>query len=278
MKFLLDTQFTFGSLTFATEEDRDPKMLSLGSASEHPTPATSSASGGACSGLNPFTRLYIHIVKLVRDIPIVTSTLRPYIGASSSSSSASSPGRDLSDDYPEIGASACGNSAEDSRLIPMVAPNRDRSHNSSSGYPTIGRSDMSDVQTSNAGLVRNLNPNFNAVWVQVIMETIHRMTSDGSPLALLAQQGAEASNLIVAEKSANGSQGESSAGRNNQARRARSEAASSASPNRHLSEHDARRRVTQNRNTREYGRNRDGIHNVIEDRRRIRNRTPSPPP
>jgi hypothetical protein len=91
---------------------------------------------------------------------------------------------------------------------------------------------MSDVQTSNAGLVRNLNPDFNAVWVQVIMETIYRMSSDGSPLALLAQQGAEAANLIVAEKSANRSQGESSAGRNNQARRARSEVASSASPNR----------------------------------------------
>jgi hypothetical protein len=31
------------------------------------------------------------------------------------------------------------------------------------------------------------------------METIQRMALDGSPLALLAQQGAEAANLIVAE-------------------------------------------------------------------------------
>jgi hypothetical protein len=84
----------------------------------------------------------------------------------------------------------------------MVAPNGDRSRNSSSGYPTIGRSETSDVQTPNVGLVQNLNPDFNAVQVQTIMETIQRMTPDGSPLALLAQQGAEAVNLIVAEKSA----------------------------------------------------------------------------
>jgi hypothetical protein len=84
----------------------------------------------------------------------------------------------------------------------MVAPNGDRSRNSSSGYPTIGRSETSDVQIPNVGLVQNLNPDFNAVQVQAIMETIQRMTPDGSPLALLAQQGAEAVNLIVAEKSA----------------------------------------------------------------------------
>jgi hypothetical protein len=53
-----------------------------------------------------------------------------------------------------------------------------------------------------AGLVRNLNPEFNVVRVHAIMETIQRMAPDGSPLALLAQQGAEAVNLVVAEKSA----------------------------------------------------------------------------
>jgi hypothetical protein len=51
-------------------------------------------------------------------------------------------------------------------------------------------------------MVQNLNPDFNVVRVQAIMETIQRMTPDGSPLALLAQQGAEAANLVVAEKSA----------------------------------------------------------------------------
>jgi hypothetical protein len=110
------------------------------------------------------------------------------------------------------------------------------------------------------------------------METIQRMTPDGSPLALLAQQGAEAVNLIIAKKSASIPRGEPSAGCKNRARRARSEATSSASPNQHLSEHDARWRITLNRNAREYGRNRDDLRNVIEDQRHIRDRTPSPPP
>jgi hypothetical protein len=104
------------------------------------------------------------------------------------------------------------------------------------------------------------------------------MAPDGSPLALLAQQGAEATNLIVAEKSAGVLGGEPSTGRNDRAGHGRSEATSSASPWRHLSAHDARHRITQNRNAREYGRNRNDLRNVIEDRRRIRDRTPSPPP
>jgi hypothetical protein len=103
------------------------------------------------------------------------------------------------------------------------------------------------------------------------------MTPDGFPLALLAQQGAEVVNLIVAEKSASGSQREPFAGHNDRAKRARIEAVSSASPNRHLAENDVRRRITQNHNTREYGRNRDDLRNVIKDRRRIRDRTSSPP-
>jgi hypothetical protein len=65
------------------------------------------------------------------------------------------------------------------------------------------------------------------------------MAPDGSPLALLAQQGAEAVNLIVAEKSASGLRKEPSAGHNDRARRARSEAVSPVSPNRHLAKNDA---------------------------------------
>jgi hypothetical protein len=165
MKFPLSTQLTFGSLTFAVEENEDLKMLPPGPAPEHPTPAHSSASGGACSGLDPFIRLYIRTAKLVRGISIVTSTLQPFIGASSSSLSASSPDRDSSDDYPEIGASAYRNSAEDGRLILIVAPNGNRSRNSSSGYPTIERSEAPDAQTPSTGLVQNLNPDFNVVRV-----------------------------------------------------------------------------------------------------------------
>jgi hypothetical protein len=70
------------------------------------------------------------------------------------------------------------------------------------------------------------------------------MVPDGSPLAILAQQEAEATNIIVAEKSTGVPRRESSIGGNDRARRARSEAASSAGPNHHMSEHDAWRRIT----------------------------------
>jgi hypothetical protein len=80
------------------------------------------------------------------------------------------------------------------------------------------------------------------------------MAPDGSPLALLGQQGAEVTNLVVAEKLAGGPQRELSAGHKDRARRARSEVVSSASPNWHLAWNDVRQRITQNRNAREYSR------------------------
>jgi hypothetical protein len=240
-------------------------MLPPGTAPEHPAPAPSFTSGGTCSGSDPFAGLYICTTKLVLGILIVTSTLRPFIGVSSSSSSASSPDRDSSSDYPEIGASACGNSAEDGCLILMVVPDGDQTCNSYSGYPTIRRSEATDTQTPSTRLVQNLNLDFNAVRVQAIIETIQRMAPDGSPLALLAQQGAEAVNLVIAKKSAGVPQGGPSVGCNDRAGHAQSEAVSSASPRRHLSEHDARCRITQNRNAREYDRNQNDLHNIIED-------------
>jgi hypothetical protein len=151
----------------------------------------------------------------------------------------------------------------------MVAPDGDRARNSSSGYRTIGRSEATDAQTPIMGLVRNLNPEFNVVQVHAIMETIQRMAPNGSPLALLALQGAEAANLVTAEKSVSVPRGEPSVGRNDRVGRAQSEATSSASPRRHLFERNARRRITQNHNAREYDRNRNDLRNVIEDRRRI---------
>jgi hypothetical protein len=102
----------------------------------------------------------------------------------------------------------------------MVAPDRDRACNSSRGYPTIGRSEATDAQTPSEGLVQNLNLDFNAIQVHAIMETIQRMAPNGSPLALLTQQGAEATNLIVVEKSAGVPQGEPYAGRNDREGRA----------------------------------------------------------
>jgi hypothetical protein len=122
-----------------------------------------------------------------------------------------------------------------------------------------GRSEASDARTPSTGLIQNLNPDFNVVCVQAIMETIQRMTPDSSPLALLAQQGAEAANLVVAEKSIGVPQREPSGGHNDRARRGRSEVASSFSPNRRLAGNDARRRITQNRNVWEYGRDRDDL-------------------
>jgi hypothetical protein len=199
VKFPLGTKFTFGSLTFATGEDGDLRMLPPGEAVEHT--ALSSALSETQADSDFFDGPYIHTVKLVRGIPVVTTILRPCVGASSSSSSALSSDQGSSEDYLEIGVSTCGSSADISRLICMVAPNEDQPRHSSSGYPTIGRSEASDARTPSTGLIRNLNSDFNVVQVQAIMETIKRMAPDGSPLALLAQQGAEAANLVVAEKS-----------------------------------------------------------------------------
>jgi hypothetical protein len=83
VKFPHDTQFTFGSLTFVAEEDIDLKMLPPGTTLEHPAPAPSSTSSGTYSGSDPFAGLYICTAKLIQGILIVTSTLRPVIGASS---------------------------------------------------------------------------------------------------------------------------------------------------------------------------------------------------
>jgi hypothetical protein len=126
---------------------------------------TSSTSGGACSGLDLFVGLYIRTTKIVRGIPIMTSTLRSLAGASSLSSSAVSPDQDSSDDYPEIRVSACGDSIGEGRLIFMVAPNGDPSHNSSSRYPTIRRSEVSEARTPNDRMIRNLNsaPDYHGV-------------------------------------------------------------------------------------------------------------------
>jgi hypothetical protein len=90
--------------------------------------------------------IYLHC-QARSGIPLVTSILRPSTGASSSSSSTVSPDQDSSDDYPEIGISTCGDSAEEGRVIFMVAPTGDQSHNSTSRYPTIGRSELSDAES-----------------------------------------------------------------------------------------------------------------------------------
>jgi hypothetical protein len=187
IKFPRVTEFTFGSLTFAAGEDGDLRILPPGEAAEHIAPSSASSETQAESDL--FDGSYNRTVKLVRGIPVVTTILRPCVRASSSSSSALSSNQGSSENYPDIGVSTCESSASISRLICMVAPNEDQPRHSSSGYPTIERSETSDTRTPSTGLVRNLNPDFNDVRVQAIMEIIQRMAPDDSPLALLAQQG-----------------------------------------------------------------------------------------
>jgi hypothetical protein len=80
----------------------------------------------------------------------------------------------------------------------MVALNGDPSHNSSSRYPVIGRSEASDARTPNDVMIWNLNMDFNAIQLQTIMESIQRMAPEGSLFVVLAQQGAEVVNIVVA--------------------------------------------------------------------------------
>jgi hypothetical protein len=63
VKFPLDTEFTFRSLTFAAGGDGDLRMLSQGEATEHTAP--SSASSGTQADSDFFDEPYIRTVKLV---------------------------------------------------------------------------------------------------------------------------------------------------------------------------------------------------------------------
>jgi hypothetical protein len=172
IKFPCGTQLTFGSLIFDTGENGELKMLKPGPTPGHLALTSSLASVRSCVGPGNCAGSYICTAKIIRGIPIVTSILRPLVGASGSSTSASTPDSDSLDDYPEIGANACGELVKDGRFIYMVALNGDRSSNTSSRYSTIGRSEASDARTPIGGFARNMNPDFNVVRVQTIMETI----------------------------------------------------------------------------------------------------------
>jgi hypothetical protein len=58
---------------------------------------------------------------------------------------------------------------------------------------------VSDARTPNDEMIQNLNPNFNVVRLQTIMESIQRITPEVSPLVALVQQGAEVANHVIAE-------------------------------------------------------------------------------
>jgi hypothetical protein len=138
----------------------------------------------------------------------------------------------------------------------MVGPARVNSQNSSNKYTTIRGSKTCDDRTPSNRVIRNLNLDFNILRLQTIMESIQWMVLQDSPLVALAQQGAEAVGHIIAVECSTGNHwGEPSVGNRtaNQAKRARSEAASSASGNRCLADNDARRWITQNHRQQEYG-------------------------
>jgi hypothetical protein len=58
---------------------------------------------------------------------------------------------------------------------------------------------VSDARTPNDEMIQNLNPNFNIVRLQTIMESIQRITPEVFPLIALVQQGAEVANHVIAE-------------------------------------------------------------------------------
>jgi hypothetical protein len=61
-------------------------------------------------------------------------------------------------------------------------------------------------------MIQNPNPDFNVIRLQTIMESIQRMTPEGSPLITLSHQAAEVANVIVEQRSAGNPRGEPSIG------------------------------------------------------------------
>jgi hypothetical protein len=167
---------------FTTGEDGNLELLTRDATLKHPAlvygqapyyPADPPTSGGACLGLNPYAGPYYLATMTSQGIPIQGTIYQLSVGTSSSSSSGASPDRDSTEDYLEIGGSCYRNPAIEGHLINMVAPAP--SGNIFSRYPTIGRSEASDARTPDNRLVRDLNPNFNIVRLQIIMESIQCM-------------------------------------------------------------------------------------------------------
>jgi hypothetical protein len=153
IKFLYDTQFIFG-FVLVVGVDGNLKLLTQGPAPKQFAlvygqapylPGSSSTSGGACIGLNPFARSYHPIAKAAQELQIRTSIFQPLTETSSSSTSRASLDRNSVDDYPKIRGSTCWNPTEEGHLIIMLAQAGAPSQNSSSRYPTIERSEASDA-------------------------------------------------------------------------------------------------------------------------------------
>jgi hypothetical protein len=173
---------------FAAGEDRNLELLTRGPSPNHLVPiygqvlyllGSSSTSSEACSGLKSYARSYYCTAKTTQELPIRAHIFQPSARTSGSFASGASPDHNSIDDYPEIRGSTCWNSVEEGRLIIMVAPAEEPSHNSSSKYPTIGRSEASDARTPSDRLVQNLNQDLNIMQLQTIMEMIQHMAPEG---------------------------------------------------------------------------------------------------
>jgi hypothetical protein len=147
---------------FVVGEDRNLKLLTQGSVQKCIAPvygqapyllASSSISGGTCSGPNSYAGPYHRATKTTQGILIGAPIFQPSAGTLSSSTLAASPDQDSTDNYPKIGGSTCWNSTNEGCLIIMVAPAGAHSQNSSSRYSTIGKSEASDAQTPNDGII-----------------------------------------------------------------------------------------------------------------------------
>jgi hypothetical protein len=175
VKFPYGAQFLIGSLMFAIGEDGNLKLLPRGLAPSYcqpvygkapyypADPSTSLALDNACSGLNPYVGSYYLSAMTSQGYPIGTPIFQPSVGTSSSSSLGASPDRDSIEEYPKIGGNICQNPAVETHRINMVGPARAPSHNSSSRYPTIRGSKASDAQIPSNRVIRNMNPDFNAI-------------------------------------------------------------------------------------------------------------------
>jgi hypothetical protein len=126
IKFLYDTQFIFGSFMLVVGVDGNLKLLTQGPAPKQFAlvygqapylPGSSSTSGGACIGLNPFARSYHPIAKAAQELQIRTSIFQPLTETSSSSTSRASLDRNSVDDYPKIRGSTCWNPTEEGHLL-----------------------------------------------------------------------------------------------------------------------------------------------------------------
>jgi hypothetical protein len=160
-----------GSLRLLTQRPTPKRLMPVYGQAPY-LPASSSTIGGAYSGLNPYAGPYHHAAKTTQGILIGAPIFQPSVGTSRSSTSAVSLDQDSNDDYPEIGGSTCWNSVDEGCLIIILAPARAHSQNSSSTYPIIGRTEASDAGTPSDGMTLNLNPDFNVVRLQTIMESI----------------------------------------------------------------------------------------------------------